>query len=877
MKKYVYLFNEGNKDMRNLLGGKGANLAEMTNMGLPVPRGFTITTEACINYYESGEELDKVREEEILNTLKKLEEQTSKKLGSSEKPLLLSVRSGAPISMPGMMDTILNLGLNDKIAKSLSKDEDSIRFIYDSYRRLIMMFADVVKGKGRDKFEDLVAKVKSKRKVSNDIELSAEDMYGIAMESKKIYKKLVGEEFPEDSKVQLMEAIKAVFRSWNTERATVYRKMNGISDSLGTAVNVQEMVYGNLTDTSSTGVVFSRNPASGENELYGEYLEKAQGEDIVSGARTPKQIIAMQRDYPNVYRELKGIAKILEKHYKDMQDMEFTVENNKLFILQTRNGKRTTKAALKIAVDMVNEGILTKREVLMKVDPDKIGDLLHPTFDENALKNANVITKAIAASPGAASGAIYFTKEDVINANKNGIKSILVRTETAAEDIEGLMNSEGILTVHGGMTSHAAVVARGLGKCCVSGASEITINQNKKEMYVGDKIFKEGDIISLDGTTGKVYEGLIKKSSATTSIEFDTFMSWAKKVKRLEVRANVETARDAKMALTLGAEGLGLCRTEHMFFEDKKLLAIREMIIADTTEERQKALEKVLPYQIDDFANLFRIMNNKIVTIRYLDPPLHEFLPKTKDELSALAKALKITDEEMRKKVDNLKELNPMMGHRGARLAITYPEIAVMQTKAIITAAILTIKEGYSVHPEIMLPLIGDTAEYSYLEDIVIKTANEVMGEYNTKVDYKIGTMVEVPRAAIISDELAKSAQFFSYGTNDLTQMTYGFSRDDAGTFLNDYYDKKIFKTDPFKTIDTEGVGKLIMVSLRLARKVNPHIELGICGEHGGDPKSIEFCHKIGLNYVSTSPYRVPTAILAAAQAKIKESYNASI
>ena len=526
---------------------------------------------------------------------------------------------------------------------------------------------------------------------------------------------------------------------------------------------------------------------------------------------------------------------------------------------------------------MVNEGILTKREVLMKVDPDKIGDLLHPTFDENALKNANVITKAIAASPGAASGAIYFTKEDVINANKNGIKSILVRTETAAEDIEGLMNSEGILTVHGGMTSHAAVVARGLGKCCVSGASEITINQNKKEMYVGDKIFKEGDIISLDGTTGKVYEGLIKKSSATTSIEFDTFMSWAKKVKRLEVRANVETARDAKMALTLGAEGLGLCRTEHMFFEDKKLLAIREMIIADTTEERQKALEKVLPYQIDDFANLFRIMNNKIVTIRYLDPPLHEFLPKTKDELSALAKALKITDEEMRKKVDNLKELNPMMGHRGARLAITYPEIAVMQTKAIITAAILTIKEGYSVHPEIMLPLIGDTAEYSYLEDIVIKTANEVMGEYNTKVDYKIGTMVEVPRAAIISDELAKSAQFFSYGTNDLTQMTYGFSRDDAGTFLNDYYDKKIFKTDPFKTIDTEGVGKLIMVSLRLARKVNPHIELGICGEHGGDPKSIEFCHKIGLNYVSTSPYRVPTAILAAAQAKIKESYNASI
>ena len=871
MKKYVYLFNEGNKDMRNLLGGKGANLSEMTNMALPVPRGFTITTEACTNYYESGEKLDRYLEDEILSVLKKLEEQTSKTLGSPLNPLLLSVRSGSPISMPGMMDTILNLGLNDKIAKKLSKDEASIRFIYDSYRRLIMMFANVVKGKDRDKFEEVISKVKEKRSVSTDIELSAEDMYEIAMESKKVYKEIVGEEFPENPKIQLLEAIKAVFRSWNNERAVIYRKMNGISDSLGTAVNVQEMVYGNLTDTSFTGVVFSRNPASGENELYGEYLEKAQGEDIVSGVRTPKQIVAMQRDYPNIYKELKGIAKILEKHYKDMQDMEFTVENNKLFILQTRNGKRTTKAALKIAVDMVDEGIITKDEALMKIEPDKISDLLHQTFDEKALKDAKEITRAIAASPGAASGAIYFSKEDVINAKKKGIVSILVRTETAAEDIEGLMNSDGILTVHGGMTSHAAVVARGLGKCCISGASDIVINFDKKEMYIGDKTYKEGDIISLDGSTGIVYEGDIKKKETEVSIEFETFMTWAKNIKKLEVRANAETAKDAKVALNLGAEGIGLCRTEHMFFEDKKLLAIREMIVAESTTEREKALNKVLPYQVNDFADLFRIMNKKIVTIRYLDPPLHEFLPKTQDELLSLADALRLPLEDIQKKVDGLKELNPMMGHRGSRLAITYPEIAVMQTKAIITAAILTTKEGYEVHPEIMLPLIGDTAEYAYLEDIIIKTANEIMEKYNTKVDYKIGTMVEVPRAAIISDELAKTAKFFSYGTNDLTQMTYGFSRDDAGTFLNNYYEKKIFKTDPFKSLDTEGVGKLIMVSLRLARKVNPNIELGICGEHGGDPKSIEFCHKIGLNYVSTSPYRVPTAILAAAQAVIKD------
>jgi len=872
MTKYVYLFKEGNKDMRNLLGGKGANLAEMKNMGLPVPNGFTITTQGCNKYYENGETIDPIIEAEILETIAKLEVETGKKLGDKENPLLLSVRSGSPISMPGMMDTILNLGLNDEIARNLAKDTDSIRFIYDSYRRLIMMFADVVRGKGKDAFEKIIEEKKRKRHITNDLELTAEDMYDVAMESKKVYKKLTKENFPEDPKVQLLESVKAVFRSWNTERATIYRKMNNISDSLGTAVNVQEMVYGNLTDDSLTGVAFSRNPSTGENNLYGEYLEKAQGEDIVSGVRTPKSVEAMERDYPNIYNELKGISKILEKHYKDMQDMEFTVEKGKLYILQTRNGKRTTKAALTIAVDMVNEGLITKEDALMSIEPEKLNELLHPIFDENSLKDANIITEGLPASPGAVSGKIYFNVKDVVKAKNQGIDPILVRNETSPEDIEGMNSAVGILTVRGGMTSHAAVVARGIGRCCVSGCHDITINEDTKTLTANGKTYHEGDNISLDGSSGKVYEGLIKTSDIDINGDFEIFMSWAKEIKKLDVRANAETKSDAKIAFKFGAEGLGLARTEHMFFEESKLFAMRKMIVATTKEEREKALKELMPIQRHDFEELFRVANNHKVTIRYLDPPLHEFLPKTAKEIDKLAAALNITEEELTKTVNNLKEVNPMMGHRGCRLAVTYPEIALMQTTAIMEAAIAVTKEGYKVHPELMIPLVGDVNEFIYLKNIIVDAINQVFDSYHMTIDYEIGTMIEVPRGAIEADKLAKEAQFFSFGTNDLTQMTYGFSRDDAGNFLEDYYEKGIFNKDPFKTIDTEGVGKLMIVATSLAKKSNPNIELGICGEHGGDPESIEFFNKVGLNYVSCSPYRVPVAILAAARAVIKES-----
>lgn len=870
MTKHVYLFKEGNKDMRNLLGGKGANLAEMTNMGLPVPNGFTITTEACTQYYQNGGVTSAEIQEEIMTVLGLLEEQTGKKLGDASNPLLLSVRSGAPVSMPGMMDTILNLGLNDEIAKKLAKDENSIRFIYDSYRRLIMMFADVVKGKGKEEFEKLIQTKKDKRHVNSDLALTAEDMYDIAMDSKKVYKKLVKEAFPEDPRMQLMEAVDAVFRSWNTERAQIYRRMNNISDSLGTAVNVQEMVYGNLTDNSLTGVAFSRNPATGENKLYGEYLEKAQGEDIVSGVRTPKAIEAMERDYPSIYNELKDIAKLLERHYTDMQDMEFTVENGKLYILQTRNGKRTSQAALKVAVSLVNEGLISKEEALMRVEPEKLNDLLHPTFEENALKTAKVVTTGLPASPGAVSGQIYFSVKDVVKAKSEGINPILVRNETSPEDIEGMNSAVGIITVRGGMTSHAAVVARGIGRCCICGCHELTVDEENKTFSINGKAYKEGDSLSLDGTTGTVYEGLITTKDIDITGDFETFMTWAKEVKRLEVRANAETALDANTALKFGAEGLGLCRTEHMFFEDKKLLAMRKMIVAVTEDERKKALKDILPMQRHDFEELFRIMNGHKVTIRYLDPPLHEFLPKTDEEIAKLAKALKMTEEDLTLVINDLKEVNPMMGHRGCRLAITYPETIVMQTTAIIEAAITVTKEGYQVYPELMIPLVGDVNELTYLKDIVDRTAHEIMESYKMSIDYKLGTMIEVPRGAIEADKLAKDAEFFSFGTNDLTQMTYGLSRDDAGSFLKDYYDKKIFINDPFKTIDTEGVGKLMVVAKQLARNVNPNIELGVCGEHGGDPKSIEFFNKIGLDYVSCSAYRVPLAILAAAQAVIK-------
>ena len=871
MTKYVYLFKEGNKDMRNLLGGKGANLAEMTNMGLPVPNGFTITTEGCNKYYQDHETISNDIIEEINQTLTKLEQLTGKTLGSIENPLLLSVRSGSPISMPGMMDTILNLGLNDEIARSLAKDEESIRFIYDSYRRLIMMFADVVKGKGKEEFEQLIEYKKNRRRVTTDLELTAEDMYDIAMESKKIYKRLTKERFPEDPKEQLIESIKAVFRSWNTERAQVYRKMNNISDTLGTAVNVQEMVYGNLTDDSLTGVAFSRNPSTGENELYGEYLEKAQGEDIVSGVRTPKAIEAMERDYPHIYKELKDISKLLEKHYKDMQDMEFTVEKGKLYILQTRNGKRTTKAALTIAVQMVDEKLITKKEALLRIEPNKIDELLHPVFAEESLKLARTITTGLPASPGAVSGKIYFTVKDVVKAKKEGIDAILVRNETSPEDIEGMNSAVGILTVRGGMTSHAAVVARGIGKCCISGCHDLDVDEKSKTININGETYNEGDAISLDGTTGIVYEGLLNTKDVNISGDFEIFLTWAKEFKTLGVRANAETGKDAMNALKFGAEGLGLCRTEHMFFEEDKLFAIRKMIVATNDAERNKALKELLPIQRHDFEEIFRVMNNQTVIIRYLDPPLHEFLPKKEEEIQRLSKSLKIAEIELKNKINELKEFNPMMGHRGCRLAITYPEIAIMQTRAILEAAISVTKEGYTIYPELMIPLVGSTKEYNYLKDIIEKTAEKTFEDYKIRINYKLGTMIEVPRGVIEAGELAKNAEFFSFGTNDLTQMTYGFSRDDAASFIEDYYEKGILKKDPFKTIDKNGVGKLILVAKTLAKQTRKDIELGICGEHGGDPESIEFCHQIGLDYVSCSPYRVPVAILAAAHASIKQ------
>ena len=871
MTKYVYLFDEGNKDMRDLLGGKGANLAEMTNMKLPVPRGFTITTEVCTKYYENNESLEDSIINEIKDTVKKLEEKTGKKLGDPENPLLLSVRSGAPISMPGMMDTILNLGLNDEIAKTIAQDEDSKRFIYDSYRRLIMMFADVVKGKGKDKFEKLIKDKKTYKGVNLDIDLAAEDMYNIAMESKNVYTELTGKPFPTDPYEQLIEAIKAVFRSWNTERAIVYRRINNIKDDLGTAVNVQEMVYGNLTDDSLTGVAFSRNPATGEDGLYGEYLEKAQGEDIVSGVRTPKSVEALKRDYPNIYDELNDTSKILEKHYKDMQDMEFTVEKGKLFMLQTRNGKRTTTAALKILVDLVKENQITKEEAILRLEPEKLDEVLHPSFDEASLKNAELITSGLPASPGAARGKIYFTVEDVLKAKKEGIDPILVRLETSAEDIEGMNTAVGIVTVHGGMTSHAAVVARGIGRCCISGCKDIEINENQKTMTINGVTYKEKDEISLDGNKGNIYKGILEVKDFKLDDNFNIILDWCKEYKKLEVRTNADTGKDAKAALNFGAEGLGLCRTEHMFFEEDKILSMRKMIIASSKEEREKALEEILPMQTKDFEEIFKEMSGKKVVIRYLDPPLHEFLPKETKEIEKLASSLNITKEQIIKKMEELKEFNPMMGHRGSRLSVTYPEIAAMQTKAVISAAINVLKQGHDPKPEIMLPLIGDINEFKYLKEIVKKEAKKIMDEENQKIEYQIGTMIEVPRSAIIADQLAIAASFFSFGTNDLTQMTYGFSRDDAGKFLNDYYEKGIFKTDPFKTVDKEGVGKLIKTAIKLALSENPDIELGVCGEHGGNPESIEFFHKIGLNYVSCSPYRVPIAIAAAAKVALEE------
>ena len=873
--KLVYSFNEGNKDMRELLGGKGANLAEMTNIGLPVPRGFTITTEACNNYYKNNENIDEETKNQIIEYISNLENATYKKFGDPSNPLLVSVRSGSRASMPGMMDTILNLGINDNVASGLIKLTNDPRFVCDSYRRFIEMYADVVDELDRDKFEEILTSVKEKNNVKLDNELDANGMFEVVMRFKNLYKELKGNDFPQDPKVQLLEAVKAVFRSWNNERAEVYRRMNDIPHDWGTAVNVQEMVYGNRGNTSGTGVAFTRNPATGENNLYGEFLINAQGEDVVAGIRTPQSIDSLKEIMPDVYEEFKKNSKLLEQHYKDMQDMEFTIENGHLFMLQTRNGKRTAQAALKIAVDMVNEGLLSKEEALLKVDPTTLDQLLHDTFDEEELKNNTPVTTGLAASPGAGTGKIYFNAKDITEAKERKEETILVRKETSPEDITGMKDANGILTIHGGMTSHAAVVARGMGKCCVSGCTDLTVNEEEKTLTLPNgKVLKEGDYISIDGTTGNVYDVKIKTKDAEISGDFETFMSWADSIKTLDIRTNADTPKDAETAKRFGAKGIGLCRTEHMFFDEERIFNFRMMIAAPDLEKRKFALSKILPYQRSDFEKLFETMDGYPVVIRYLDPPLHEFLPKKEEEIQDLAHSLNMDYNELKARIDSLKEFNPMMGHRGCRLSITYPEIAVMQTTAVISAAINVAKKGIKVKPEIMIPLIGDTNELKYVKNIVTHTAEQIIKQTGVNIDYMVGTMIEIPRATLIADELASITDFFSFGTNDLTQMTYGFSRDDAGKFLNDYYDKRIFERDPFKSIDQKGVGKLVDLAANLGRKANPKIELGICGEHAGDPDSIEFCNNIGLNYVSCSPYRVPTARLAAAIAAIKAKNN---
>ncbi len=872
MAKYVYAFNEGKKEMKNLLGGKGANLAEMTNIGMPVPRGFTITTEACTKYYDDGKTISSEIENEILEKLDELEKITGKKMGDKTNPLLVSVRSGARASMPGMMDTVLNLGLNDEVTKNFAEATNNKRFAYDSYRRFIQMFADVVKGYPKSSFERYFDKIKEEKGCKNDLELTADDMEEVTEKFKANYKELAGEEFPQDPKVQLLEAIKAVFRSWMNERAIVYRRLNDIPSSWGTAVNVQEMVYGNKGNDCGTGVAFTRNPSTGEKKLYGEYLINAQGEDVVAGIRTPEPISKLESDMPKVYKEFVRIANLLEEHYSDMQDMEFTIENGKLFMLQTRNGKRTAQAALKIAVDMVNEGMITKEEALLRVEPKQLDQLLHPTFDIESLKSGKVIATGLAASPGAATGKIYFSAEDVKKAHEDKVKDVLlVRLETSPEDIEGMNLANGILTIRGGMTSHAAVVARGMGRCCVCGCGELKINEEAKTITTKDgKVYHEGDYMSLDGSTGNVYGEEIKTVAPEISGDFETFMNWADETRKLGVRTNADTPRDAIQAKKFGAEGIGLCRTEHMFFEEDRIFNFRRMIAAETLEQRKEALEKILPYQRGDFEALFKAMSPYSVTIRYLDPPLHEFLPHTDEEIKPLAESLGVSFETLKNRVISLKEFNPMMGHRGCRLAVTYPEIAEMQTRAVIEAAINVNKEGFNVEPEIMIPLVGEEKELKYVKDIVCKVADEIIKESGVKLKYHVGTMIEIPRAALTADKIAEQAEFFSFGTNDLTQMTYGFSRDDAAKFLKDYYDKQIFEQDPFAKIDQVGVGKLIEMAVKLGKSTRPDIHLGICGEHGGEASSVDFCHRVGLDYVSCSPFRVPLARLAAAQAAIK-------
>ena len=871
-KKYVYLFSEGNENMRELLGGKGANLAEMMNLGMPVPYGFTVTTEACNQYYADNETINEGIRKEIFEYLMKLEELAGKQFGDPKNPLLVSVRSGARASMPGMMDTILNLGMNDEVVEGVAKLMDNPRFAYDSYRRFIQMFADVVMGLNKAKFEEIIDEMKETKGVEQDTELDAEDMKVMVKRFKKFYQESLDEEFPSDPKEQLYRAIEAVFRSWNNQRAIFYRKMNDIPGDWGTAVNVQMMVFGNMGDDCGTGVAFTRNPSTGENKLYGEFLMNAQGEDVVAGIRTPQTIDQLKVIAPAAYDKFVEICSTLEKHYKNMQDMEFTIEKGNLFMLQTRNGKRTAAAALKIACDMVDEGMITKDEALMMVEPKQLDALLHPQFDAEALKKAKPIASALPASPGAACGQIVFSAEEAIAETALGHKVILVRLETSPEDIEGMHVSEGILTVRGGMTSHAAVVARGMGACCVSGCGDIAINEEEKYFEVKGNRYNKGDYISLDGSTGNVYGEKIKTVPAEISGDFERFMNWADERRTLKVRTNADTPRDAQQAVKFGAEGIGLVRTEHMFFEGDRIKAVREMIVSKTEGQRRKALSKLLPMQRGDFEGIYEAMQGMPVTIRYLDPPLHEFLPTSSYDIAQLAKDMKIDLDELKNVISGLHEFNPMMGHRGCRLAISYPEIAEMQTTAVIEAAINVNKKhpDWNIEPEIMIPLVGDKAELKYVKDVVVRTADEILARENIDMKYHVGTMIEIPRAALLADEIAEEAEFFSFGTNDLTQMTFGFSRDDAGGFLNDYYEKKIFEQDPFARVDQKGVGKLIELAVAGGRKTRPNIKLGICGEHGGDPSSIDFCHRMGLTYVSCSPFRVPIARLAAAQAAIK-------
>ena len=871
MAKWVYLFKEGNANMRELLGGKGANLAEMTNLGMPIPQGFTVTTEACTDYYKQGKKISEEVQKQIFEALAWLEQENGKKFGDTEDPLLVSVRSGARASMPGMMDTILNLGLNDVSVEGFAKKTGNPRFAYDSYRRFIQMFSDVVMEVPKSYFEKIIDDVKKEKGVTYDIELTADDMKELIVRFKEVYKQnMGGQEFPQDPADQLMEAVKAVFRSWDNPRAIVYRRMNDIPGDWGTAVNVQTMVFGNMGDTSGTGVAFTRNPATGEKGIFGEYLINAQGEDVVAGVRTPQPITKLEQDLPECYAQFMHHAMNLERHYRDMQDMEFTIQEGRLFFLQTRNGKRTAPAAIKIACDLVDEGMITEQEAVCRIEAKSLDQLLHPTFDAAELKKGEVIGTALPASPGAGAGKIYFTAEEARDHHAAGERVILVRLETSPEDIEGMHAAEGILTVRGGMTSHAAVVARGMGTCCVSGCGEIQINEEEKWFTLGGHTYHEGDYISLDGSTGKIYDGDIKTVPANVGGDFGRVMGWADKYRKLQIRTNADTPRDTEQAVRLGAEGIGLCRTEHMFFDDDRIPKIRRMILSDTEEEREAALNELIPYQKEDFKAMYKALRGRPMTVRYIDPPLHEFVPTDPEDIAALAKDMGLTPEEVQSRCDELHEFNPMMGHRGCRLAITYPEIARMQTRALIEAAIeVKAEDMYDIVPEIMIPLVGDVKELEFVRKVVIETAEKVKKEKNSFINYHIGTMIEIPRAALLADEIAEAAEFFSFGTNDLTQMTFGFSRDDAGKFLDSYYQNKIFEFDPFAKLDQKGVGKLVKYATENGRKTKPNLKLGICGEHGGDPSSVEFCHRIGLNYVSCSPFRVPIARLAAAQAAI--------